>query len=66
MLKLTNHFSMQVLQKTCSHGRMRSVFLSKQMQHSIADSSSGLTSATLVSKFGRRRACRRRDELRLA
>lgn len=59
MRGFTNHFSMHVLQKTCSHGRMRSVFLSKQMQHSKADSSSGLTSATFVSKFGRRRACAR-------
>lgn len=48
---------MQVLQKTCSHGKIKSVFLSRQMQHSKADSgSSGLISVTLANKFGRRRA----------
>lgn len=48
---------MHVEQNTCSHGRMRSVFLSKQIQHSKADSSSGLSSVTLANKFGK--LCRR-------
>lgn len=50
---------MHVLQKTCSHGKIRSAFRSKQMQHSIEDGSSasdGLMSVTFVSKFGIRRA----------